>query len=90
MDTLLMPPLATTLAWGHEHDLNARKHFSPILGSDALNYAIAFSSQELRRTSLICLLQSLDVELDHFPATRLAHVRNGCATIMSCCDLTQR
>src|SRR3984893_18143942 len=32
-------------------------------GSDVLNYAIAFSS---RRTSRICLLQPLDVELDHF------------------------
>jgi hypothetical protein len=30
---------------------------------DVLNYAIAFSST---RTSLICLLQPLDVELDHF------------------------
>jgi hypothetical protein len=34
--------------------------------SDALHYAIAFSSEESRRTSLISLLQPLDVELDHF------------------------
>ena len=34
----------------------------PILAPDVLNYAIAFSS----RTSLICLLQPLDVEFDHF------------------------
>src|ERR1700737_4486389 len=40
--------------------------FLPILGSNALNYAIAISSQKSRRTSLIGLLQSLDVELDHF------------------------
>jgi hypothetical protein len=30
------------------------------------NYAVAFSSQESRQTSLICLLQSLDIVPDHF------------------------
>src|ERR1700730_8534917 len=45
------------------HDLNARQAFLADSGSDVLNYAIAVSS---RRTSLICLLQSPDVELDHF------------------------
>jgi len=72
MDTLLMPPWRQSSSGRHEHDLNARKHFLPILA--LMSWTIPLLSAQGERPSYAFFNPSMSslITFSIASATRLA------------------